>query len=288
MKPLLVILGPTASGKTGLSLKWALEQNGEIISADATQVYRGIDIASAKASPEERALVPHHLIDIREPDEPYALSDFKHDATAAIADIESRGKLPIICGGTHLYIRAVTENYDLQPAPPLPEKRAEWEAIAREQSPEALHEILAQKDPATAARIHPNNIRYVVRALEIFESTGKPIQAGLKPPTHDVQKFAVEWPRDELYDRINHRIDLQIEGGLVEEVRKLHEAGYAEHLPAMRALGVKEILPYLKGEASLETCLEILKQSTRNFAKRQLTWLRKESDIIWIPHEQIV
>ncbi len=283
-QPLLVICGPTASGKTSLSLKLAEAFNGEIISADSAQVYRKMDIGTDKVSVAERQRVKHHLIDIRDPDQPFTMADFKREATKAIQDITLKGKLPILCGGTGLYISSVVENYDLPIAPPDPKLRAELEAKDKDE----LYQMLLDLDPLAASKIHPNNLRYVIRGIEIALKTQKPLEARKGRRLYNVFKMAIDWPRDVLYERINKRVDEQIEKGLFNEIKTLLVEGYPENLQAFSALGYKEYFPYLRGEKPLEDCKEELKQNSRNFAKRQLTWFRKEEEIYWIPPEEFL
>ena len=285
-KPLLVVCGPTASGKTALSLKLAEDFNGEIISADSAQVYRKLDIGSDKVSPAERKRVPHHLIDIRDPEESFTMADFKREATKAINDIERRGKIPILCGGTGLYISAVVDNYDLPVAPPDPKIRQTLEEEYEKGGKDRLYEMLLERDPIAASKIHPNNVRYVARALEIILKTGEPLRPKKGKPLYNVFKMAIDWPREVLYERVNKRVDEQIEKGLLNELKTLLTEGYREDLQCFSALGYKEYFPYLRGEKALEDCKEELKQNTRNFAKRQLTWFRKEDDIYWISPEE--
>lgn len=281
-KPLLVVCGPTASGKTALSLKLAEDFNGEIISADSAQVYRKMDIGTDKVTAPERAKIKHHLIDIRDPDQPFTMADFKREASHAIQEIHLKGKVPIICGGTGLYISSVVENYDLPYAPPDPDLRAELEAMDKD----ALYQMLVDLDPLAASKIHPNNIRYVVRAIETIRFTEKPLQRLKAKRVYNAFKMAIDWPREVLYERVNRRVDEQIEKGLFNEIKTLLSEGYSEKLQAFTALGYKEYFPYLRGEKPLEDCKEELRQNTRNFAKRQLTWFRKEEDIFWISPEE--
>ncbi len=284
--PLLVVCGPTASGKTALSLKIAEDFNGEIISADSAQVYRKLDIGSDKVSVAERQRVKHHLIDIRNPDQPFTMADFKREATHAIQEILHKGKVPILCGGTGLYISSIVDNYDLPIAPPDPKIREELEREYEKGGKERLYQMLIELDPVSASKIHPNNVRYVARALEIVLVTKKPKTSEKGKRIYNVFKMAVDWPREVLYERVNKRVDIQIEKGLLNELKTLITEGYDEHLQAFSALGYKEYFPYLRGEKPLEECKEELKQNTRNFAKRQLTWFRKEEDIYWISPEE--
>lgn len=285
-KPLLVVCGPTASGKTALSIKIAEEFGGEIISADSAQVYRYMDIGTDKVSIAQRKRIKHFLIDIREPYQQFTMADFKREASWAIGDIYRRGKLPIVCGGTGLYINSITEDYKLPEAPPNKKIREELQKEYEKQGKDYLYEMLTNLDPATAAKIHPNNVRYVARALEIVLQTKKPIKKDKGRSPYNVFKVAINWPREVLYERVNKRIDEQIEAGLLNEIKNLFAEGYTEDMPAMSALGYKEYFPYLRGEKPIEECKEELKQNTRNFAKRQLTWFRKEEDIFWVEPEE--
>ncbi len=280
--PLLVVGGPTASGKTALSIKLAEDFNGEIISADSAQVYKKMNVGTDKISVAERKRVKHHLIDVRNPDQSFTMADFKREATWAIKDIVRRGKVPILCGGTGLYINSVVEDYELDPAPPNPSIRAELQKEYEEKGQDHLYEMLVDLDPAAASKIHPNNIRYVARALEIVLQTHRPLQRSKGKAPYNVFKIAIQWDREILYERINARVDEQIEEGLLNEIKTLLSEGYTEKLQAMSALGYKEYFPYFHGEKTLEECKETLKKNTRNFAKRQLTWFRKEEDIYWI------
>ena len=285
-KPLLVICGPTASGKTALSLRIAEDFNGEIISADSAQVYRKMDIGSDKVTVAERKKIKHHLIDVRDINQVFTMADFKREATHAIEEILHKGKVPIICGGTGLYISSVVENYDLPVAPPNQKIRDELEREFQKGGGEALYDMLLNLDPVSASKIHPNNVRYVARALEIVLQTKKPIERGKAERLYNVFKMAVDWPREVLYDRVNKRADDQIQRGLLNELKTLLTEGYSENAQAFSALGYKEYFPYLRGEKSLEDCKEELQMNTRNFAKRQLTWFRKEEDIYWISPEE--
>ncbi len=271
-KPLIVVLGPTASSKTGLSLDIAEELNGEIISADSRQVYRGMEIAVDTIMPEERRGIPHHMIGIVEPDEEFTLANYKKLALQKIEEIHDRGKTPIIVGGTGLYISTITEGYNVPQIPPDKKLREKLEREAEEKGKKHVHEKLEKLDPEAAKNIHPNNLRYVIRAIE---KTREKAKVKKSVPKFDMFLIGINWPREELYERINKRVDKQIERGLVEEVKKLLQKGYDEKLPSMSSLGVKEIIPYIKGKMSLDECAEILKKNTRNYAKRQMTWWRK-------------
>lgn len=282
----LVLVGPTAVGKTKWSIEIAKRYNCEIISGDSMQVYRGMDIGTAKISPEERAGIPHHLIDIRDPDEPFSVTDFQHLCREAARDVSARGRLPFIVGGTGLYIEAACYDFQFTDAPGDETFRSRMKALAKEKGPEALHELLREKDPATAERLHPNDVRRVIRALEIQESTGIPLSEHLKgqtrQPVYDLCIIGLTMDRARLYERINARVDAMIEQGLVDEVRRLLERGYHRDLVSMQGLGYKEIAAYLLGECGLEEAVETLKRNTRRFAKRQLSWFRHMKDIQWV------
>lgn len=279
---MLVVCGPTASGKTALSLKIAEDFNGEIISADSTQVYKKMNIGTDKVSVADRQKIRHHLVDIRDITQPFTMADFKREATHAIQDILSRGKAPILCGGTGLYISSIVDNYELPAAPPNPKIREELEQEYKKGGKDQLYTMLMELDPGAASKIHPNNVRYVARALEIVLQIKKPLDQRKGRPLYNVFKMAVDWSRELLYERIHRRVDEQIDRGLLNELKTLLTEGYSPHAQAFSALGYKEYFPYLKGEKNLEDCKEELKMSTRNFAKRQLTWFRKEEDIYWI------
>lgn len=283
---MIVICGPTASGKTALSLKVAEDFDGEIISADSAQVYKKMDIGTDKVTMAERQKIKHYLVDVRDINQPFTMADFKREATHAIGEILAKGKLPIICGGTGLYISSVVENYDLPVAPPDLKIREELELEFQKKGGEGLYNMLLDLDPVSASKIHPNNVRYVARALEVVLLTKKPREARKAERIYNVFKMAVDWPREVLYERINKRTEEQIQRGLLNELKTLLSEGYSPQAQAFSALGYKEYFPYLCGEKSLEACKEELKMNTRNFAKRQLTWFRKEEDIYWVSSEE--
>ncbi len=274
-QPLIVILGPTASGKTSLAIELAKRENGEIIGADSRQIFKEMDIATAKPSLEERSEIKHHLIDIIKPDQPYSLSQYKKDAEHWINQIAIKQKLPFLVGGTGLYISSIVENYQLPDAPPDHSKREELEKLTTEE----LYKMLREKDPET--QVNPQNKRYIIRALE---TAGQPKTTA--PSKYETIMIGIDWPREELYDRINQRIDQQIDEGLIEETENLLKK-YPESLPAMSSLGYKELSGYLKGESSKEDAIELFKQHTRNYAKRQLTWFRRYKNIHWIPGDDL-
>ncbi len=284
---LLVIAGPTASGKSSLAVQLAKRWNGEVISADSMQVYRRMDIGTAKVTPEEMEGVPHHLIDVLEPQEEWNVALFQEQASAAIRDIASRGRLPILCGGTGFYLHALLYDTQFDEEPGQKEIRKALEARLQEEGPEQLHQELQAIDPLSAEAIHPHNAKRVIRALEYYQLHGTPISAHnqeqkKKESPFDLCYLALSMDRQKLYDRIDLRVDQMVAQGLVQEVRSLTEEGLSAGMTAMQGLGYKEILPYLNGVCTLEEAVRILKRDTRHFAKRQLTWLRAEKDVRWI------
>ncbi|ELK39562.1 tRNA (adenosine(37)-N6)-dimethylallyltransferase MiaA [Brevibacillus agri] len=281
---LVVIIGPTAVGKTQLSLDLAQQFNGEIISGDSMQVYRGMDIGTAKAEPAELALVPHHLIDIKNPDEEYSVALFQESATRLITEINQRERLPFIVGGTGLYIESVTHRFQFSQAAQDPELRERLQRLADAEGVEALHARLADVDPITAQRLHPNDVKRVIRALEIYESTGykmSDFQLRAQHSPYDLVMIGLTMERAVLYERINRRVELMIEEGLVEEVRGLLDKGYDASMVSMQGLGYKELIPYLYGEITLEKAINDIQQRTRHFAKRQLSWFRRIPEVQW-------
>lgn len=285
--PLIVLTGPTAVGKTALSVRLAKALNGEIISADSMQVYRHMDIGSAKITPAEQGGVPHHLLDILEPEEPFNVVRFQQLAKEAVSDILSRRRLPILVGGTGFYIQSVLYDVDFTETEEDGAFRASMEELARREGAEALHERLRSVDPEAAAQIHANNIKRVIRALEYQERTGRKISAHNeaqrgKEAAYRSRYFVLTDDRDRLYARIDRRVDEMMERGLVDEVRALRERGLRPGMVSMQGLGYKEILAYLDGECDLERAVCLIKQNTRHFAKRQLTWFRREKDVIWV------
>lgn len=286
--PLIVIVGPTAVGKTALSIEVAKAVNGEIISGDAIQVYRGMDIGSAKITQEEMEGIPHHLIDILNPDEAYSAAQFKAHAEKLIEDIYSRGKTPMIVGGTGLYIQSVLYEYEF-----VEEDNALKKDILcklEQYNKETLYAMLKDRDQKAAAQIHMNNRQRVLRALTYYEMHHKSITDQKKSQTlsskYDTFIIGLNMPRPILYDRINHRVLLMIEQGLVQEVSTLLSKGYREK-QSMTAIGYKEIIPYIDGEVSLNQAVESLQQNSRNFAKRQLTWFNNQMKIDWFDTDDL-
>ena len=283
--PVLALVGPTAVGKTALSLTAATALNAEIISVDSRQVYRGMDIGTAKASAAERTSVRHHLLDVVAPDEAYSVALYQRQARTVIARLHADGKLPLLVGGTGLYFRAVCDGLVLPPVPPQPELRAEWEARVAAGDLAGLVAELRRLDPGGAARLDLANPRRVIRALEVTRVSGRPFSAWQQrqpPPFHTVW-LGLTRPRAELYARINARASEQIAAGLVEEVRGLVQQGYDYDLPAMQSLGYREIGQYLQGQLTLDEAIASQQQATRRYARRQLTWFRRDERITWLP-----
>ena len=271
MKPLIILTGPTAVGKTALSLKIARALDGEIISADSMQVYKGMDIGTAKIKASEMQGVRHHLIDILSPFEEYNVALFKEHAKAAVEDIYSRGKIPVVAGGTGFYIQALLYDVDF---------------FAK-----MLDDELMEKDPAAAEKIHKNNIKRVIRALDFYHKNNSPISTHneierAKKPVYDSHYFVLTMDRTRLYDRINLRVDQMISEGLVDEVKRLKESGLDNSFTSMQGIGYKEVLEYLNGSLTIEECIDNIKKDTRHFAKRQLTWFRRERDTVWIDKDE--
>ncbi|KMY53698.1 tRNA delta(2)-isopentenylpyrophosphate transferase [Bacillus sp. FJAT-27231] len=281
---LIVIIGPTAVGKTALSLHLAKRFKGEVISGDSMQIYKGMDIGTAKITPEEMDGVPHHLIDIKEPDESFSAAEFQQLVRKKIIEISDKGCLPIIVGGTGLYIQSVIYDYQFSETGGDPQLRETLEKEAEQLGKEALHEKLKRVDPEAAAAIHPNNVRRVIRAMEVFQTTGKRMseQQSHQPDEllYETALIGLTMDREMLYSRINQRVDIMMEAGLLEEVKRLWENGIRSG-QAVQAIGYKELFGYLKGEATLEQAVEQLKQNSRNYAKRQLTWFRNKMDVDW-------
>ena len=287
---LVIIVGPTASGKTELAVRLAERFDGEIVNADSMQVYRGMDIGTAKPSPELRQRVPHHLIDIVTPEVNFSASDFRREATAAIGDIHRRGRKVFIVGGTGLYIRALLQG--LVDSPRSDELiRRELEELAQQVGNEELLRRLAQVDPETAGRLHPNDRLRIIRAMEVYRQTGRPMSRfrddhGFAGDYYDCLKIGILVERQELYRRVESRVEEMIERGLIAEVRGLLHAGYCRDLKAMRSIGYKEICACLAGETSLEDAVQLIKRDTRRYAKRQMTWFNKDIEINWLEYPE--
>lgn len=290
-KPLIILAGPTAVGKTSLSISLAKQVNGEIISADSMQVYKGMDIGSAKIRPEEMDGVSHHLIDELEPDEEFHVVLFQQLAKKYMKEIWEKGKIPILVGGTGFYIQAVLYDIDFTESESDSAYRSSLERLAEEKGAEYLHHMLKEVDPKSAEEIHANNVKRVIRALEYYKDTGEPIslhneRERKKESPYNFAYFVLNEDRAKLYEKIEQRIRIMMEDGLLEEVAALKKKGYTKDMVSMQGLGYKEILSYLNGECTLEEALYILKRDTRHFAKRQITWMKRERDVIWIEKEQ--
>lgn len=306
MRPLLVILGPTAVGKSRLALGLARRLGGEIVSADSAQVYRFMDIGTDKPAPADRAAVPHHLVDVRDPDEPFSVAEYQAMARAAIDAVAGRGRLPVLAGGTGLYIRAVVSGaYAFPAAAPDPALRAALTARAQAEGIDPLYRRLQEVDPVAAARIDPRNARRVIRALEVYLQTGVPFSrrgggegaqaapggeaapGGTAGSPYDALLVGLTREREDLYARIDARVEDQLRRGLVDEVRGILARGYDPSLPALQALGYKEVIAHLRGEVPFEEMVRVLKRNTRRYAKRQWTWFRREEGVRWfnLTHE---
>ena len=286
-KPLIILTGPTAVGKTKASIGLAKALNGEIISADSMQVYKYMDIGSAKIRPEEMDGVKHYLVDVLEPDEEFHVVKFQQMAKDALNEIYEKGKVPIVVGGTGFYIQALLYDIDFSESNEDTSYRTELENLAAEKGVDFVHNMLREVDPGSAHAIHANNLKRVIRALEFYKQTGVKIsehneKERAKESPYEFCYFVLNDDRDRLYQRIDLRIDQMVEEGLLEEVSALKDKGYTKDMVSMQGLGYKEILDYLNGECTLEEAIYILKRDTRHFAKRQLTWFRREKDVIWV------
>lgn len=279
----LAVVGPTATGKTALSLALAERLPIEVVSADSRMVYRWMNIGTAKPSAAEQRRAPHHLIDVIDPDEPYAVALYQQQALAAISRIHRRGRLPVLVGGSGLYVRAVCDGLQIPHVPPDPALREALEAQAAREGWPALQAELVKVDPESAARIDPRNVRRVIRALEVQRATGRPFsgwQQRRPPPFHTVF-VGLDLPREALYQRIDQRVQEQIDAGLIEEVQLLMARGYDSTLTSMSGFGYREIGQYLRGELDQMTAIERYQQATRHFSRRQLTWFRPDKRIQW-------
>ncbi|WP_226665558.1 tRNA (adenosine(37)-N6)-dimethylallyltransferase MiaA [Metabacillus litoralis] len=296
-KKLVVIIGPTAVGKTKLSIDLAHRLNGEIISGDSMQIYRGMDVGTAKIRQEEMENIRHHLIDIKNPDEDYSVAEFQETVRPLINNIASLNKMPMIVGGTGLYIQSVLYDYQFTESPSDPVFREKLTKVLQEKGTKVLHEQLEKVDSASAKNIHPNNSRRVIRALEVYECTKIPMSEYIlnqeKHLLYDVALIGLTMDRDVLYERINHRVDIMIEHGLLKEVKYLIDNGLRDS-QAAKAIGYKELFDYFDGKCTIEEAIFQLKQNSRRYAKRQLTWFRNKMDVEWfdmtapIDHEQKV
>lgn len=291
MKDLFILAGPTAVGKTDISIKLAQKLNGEIISADSMQIYKYMDIGSAKVTKEEMQNVPHHLIDIIEPNINFNVSEYKKMAEKEIECITSKNKLPMLVGGTGLYINSLIYNYDFTEASTDYEYRQYLHNLAETKGKEYVHSLLKEVDLQSFNRLYPNDLKRVIRALEVYKLTGKTIsEFNLENDIYDipynVYYFVLTMNREKLYERINMRVDIMLENGLIEEVKKLKEMGYSAEMQSMKGIGYKEILYYLDNKISLDEAIYSIKKGSRNYAKRQLTWFRKDKRVIWIDKDK--
>lgn len=289
-KPLIILTGPTAAGKSALSVLLAKAINGEIISADSMQVYKHMDIGSAKITHEEMEGVQHYLIDILEPDEEFHVVRFQALAKEAIQSIYAKGKIPILAGGTGFYIQSVLYDIDFTESEEDKAFRRQLEKTAEEEGNEVLFERLRRIDPRSCESLHANNVKRVIRAIEFYEKTGKPIslhneEQRSKSSPYRSAYFVLTDERAALYERIDRRVDKMLAEGLVEEVRQLKDMGCTQGMVSMQGLGYKEILEYLNGDCTLEDAVYRIKRDTRHFAKRQLTWFRREQDVIWVSRQ---
>lgn len=282
---ILCVVGPTASGKTAYAIDLAKGNNGEIVSCDSMQIYTYMNIGTAKATAEERAEVPHHMIDFVDPNRDYSVADFVTDARACIAEILSRGKMPVLCGGTGLYIDSVLKSVEFSPQKRDDKLRDELWKKAEQDGAESVYEILKELDPIEADKVHYNNVKRVIRAIEICKTTGmtktEADKLSIGKPMYNPTIFGLNMPREKLYERIDRRVDVMVEQGLEGEVRQLLNMGIRRDSTAMQAIGYKELVRYIDGLCDFETAIEDIKRESRQYAKRQLTWFRRNPDIIW-------
>ncbi len=288
---IVCVVGPTASGKTDYAIDLALRENGEVVSCDSMQIYRYMNIGTAKPTAEEMRGVPHHMIDFLEPEVNYSVADFVKDARVCIEDILERGRLPILCGGTGLYIDSIVNQIEFSETETDMEYRASLQKMAEQEGVEAVHNLLKKTDPIAASQIHPNNIKRVIRALEIQKTTGmtktEADALARREPVYDAEFYGMDVEREELYRRINLRVDRMMEQGLLEEVDGLLKMGIPETSTAMQAIGYKELVGYFNGTMNLEESVEKIKQESRRYAKRQLSWFRRNKKISWIKRQNM-
>lgn len=286
MKPEIIgVVGPTASGKTAFAIETALKRNGEIVSCDSMQIYKYMDIGTAKATKEEQEAVPHHMIDFVHPDTDYSVADFVKDARLAIDDILSRGKMPVLCGGTGLYFDSIINNVEFSEEKCDEKYRAELFEMAQKEGNLAVHKLLEAIDPIEAEKVHPNNLKRVIRALEICKTCGmtktEADKLAIREPLYNAKIYGMDMDRERLYDRINRRVDIMIKDGLLDEVEALLKMGIRRDSTAMQAIGYKEILEYFDEKCTLDDAIDKIKQESRRYAKRQITWFKRNPDIMW-------
>jgi tRNA dimethylallyltransferase len=291
-KKLLIIAGPTAVGKTNLSIKLAKELNGEIVSTDSMQIYKYMDIGSAKITNEEMEGIPHHMIDVVEPENSFSVAEYKSMAINCIEDILSRNKLPILVGGTGLYINALTCNMNFTEADSDDEYRKELELLAEEHGNEYIHNMLKDIDPISYKEIHHNNRKRVIRALEVYKLTNKPFSSfnsgnEFYNGPYDVNYYVLNMNRKKLYERINLRVDIMLEMGLIDECIKLKNMGYNSLMQSMQGIGYKEVFYYLENKITYDEAVEMIKKGSRNYAKRQLTWFRRDPRAIFVNKDKL-
>ena len=286
-RPLIVLTGPTAVGKTSLSISLAKAVNGEIISADSMQVYKRMDIGSAKIRKEEMQGVEHYLVDVLEPEEEFHIVKFQEMAKAAMEEIYAKGKIPLIVGGTGFYIQSLLYDIDFTKEDGDQEYRRQLEEKAKTEGNDSLYEMLKQVDPKSTEKIHKNNVKRVIRALEFYKLNGYPIsehneKEAAKTSPYNFAYFVLNHKRDILYDRINKRVDIMAEQGLIDEVKRLKEEGYEKTMVSMQGIGYRQVFEYLEGNLSLEDTIDLIKKDTRHFAKRQLTWFGREKEVVMV------
>ncbi len=279
-------VGPTASGKTAYAIELAKKCGGEVISCDSMQIYRHMDIGTAKPTKYEMDGIPHHMIDIAEPWENYSVARFVTEARSCIDDVLARGRVPILCGGTGLYFDSVIKNIDFAENESAPEYRSELQKAAEEHGNEYVHDMLKKVDPKSAEAVHPNNLKRVIRALEIYKTTGKTKteldRESVRESLYNAEIYGLNRPREELYERINKRVDIMLENGLLDEVKNLLEMGISRDATSMQAIGYKELVEYFEGRCTLDAAIDKIKQESRRYAKRQLTWFKRNNEIIWL------
>lgn len=288
--PILILTGPTAVGKTALSIELAKILGGEIISADSMQIYRKMDIGSAKISQEEMDSVVHHMIDVVDPDEDFSVADFHDMASQIISDIDKRGKLAIVTGGTGLYLNSLVYDMDFGGTNSDPSIRKDLEEILNDKGKDYLYRLLQDLSPEAAKRIHPNNTKRVIRAIEVYKTGGDmgDFSNDLKyNPKFDAKIIVLNRDRSILYDRINQRVDMMFDMGLLDEVKGLHQMGYTSQMQSMKGIGYKEVLEYFDGKMTLEESIDILKQGTRRYAKRQITWFKRYENALWLDLDKV-
>ncbi|MCI5893118.1 MAG: tRNA (adenosine(37)-N6)-dimethylallyltransferase MiaA [Clostridiales bacterium] len=280
------VVGPTASGKTAYAIELAKKCGGEVISCDSMQIYRHMDIGTAKPTKYEMDGIPHHMIDIAEPWENYSVARFVTEARSCIDDVLARGRVPILCGGTGLYFDSVIKNIDFAENESAPEYRSELQKAAEEHGNEYVHNMLKKVDPKSAEAVHPNNLKRVIRALEIYKTTGKTKteldRESVRESLYNAEIYGLNRPREELYERINKRVDIMLKNGLLDEVKNLLEMGISRDATSMQAIGYKELVEYFEGRCTLDAAIDKIKQESRRYAKRQLTWFKRNNEIIWL------